>query len=216
MERRRWLRSAGLSGLGVGIARGGLAAEDPACPVVQEGQLLLQNFRPRSMLHVPQTRVEKPRFPVIDIHTHLTSVTRSEKGVAVGEEVTSLTTPEEALAVMDRKGVRAMLNLTGGIGRGLKDTLAAWDRAYPGRFYTCVQPRFEEKIQAARLMQAGMELLREHRVRNLGPVDLEVDPTNSGMVGLASSPVTTNTGSIEAKRTTTNPNWAAVVVFPEP
>jgi poly-gamma-glutamate system protein len=77
---------------------------------------------------------------------------------------------------------------------------------------TLVQPHFEQKLAAARLMQAGMELLREHRVRHFGPVDLEVDPTHSGMVGLASSPVTTNTGSLEAKRTSTNPNWAAAVV----
>lgn len=75
-----------------------------------------------------------------------------------------------------------------------------------------VQPHFEEKLEAARLMRAGMERLREHRVRHVGPIDLEVDPTNSGMVGLASSSVTTNTGSIQAKRTTINPNWAAVVV----
>lgn len=81
------------------------------------------------------------------------------------------------------------------------------------RFHrTILQPFFEEKLEAARLMQAGMEQIREYRVRHVGPVDLEVDPTGSGMVGLASSPVTTNTGSIEAKRTTTNPNWAAVVV----
>lgn len=77
---------------------------------------------------------------------------------------------------------------------------------------TVVQPHFEDKLAASRLMQSGLELLREYRVRRIGPVDLEVDPTGSGMLGLASSPVTTNTGSIEAKRTTINPNWAAAVV----
>jgi poly-gamma-glutamate system protein len=77
---------------------------------------------------------------------------------------------------------------------------------------TIVQPELQRKLEASRLMQAGMEHLREHRVRNLGPVDLEVDPTGSGLLGLASSPITTNTGSLPAKRTTTNPNWAAVVV----
>lgn len=77
---------------------------------------------------------------------------------------------------------------------------------------TIVQPHLDQKLEAARLMQAGMEQIREYRVRNIGPVDLEVDPTGSGMVGLSSSPVTTNTGSLPAKRTTINPNWAAVVV----
>jgi poly-gamma-glutamate system protein len=43
-------------------------------------------------------------------------------------------------------------------------------------------------------------------------VDREVDPTDSGILGQATSSTTTSTGSLEAKRTTANPNWAAVVV----
>jgi poly-gamma-glutamate system protein len=77
---------------------------------------------------------------------------------------------------------------------------------------TVVQPHFEEKLEAARLMQRAMEAIQNHRVRRIGPIDLEADPTNSGMLGLSSSLTTTNTGSLEAKRTTLNPNWAAVVV----
>jgi len=75
-----------------------------------------------------------------------------------------------------------------------------------------VQPHFEEKLEAARLMQRAMEAIQNYRVRRVGPIDLEADPTNSGMLGLSSSVTTTNTGSLEAKRTTLNPNWAAVVV----
>ncbi|HAD07590.1 MAG TPA: amidohydrolase [Anaerolineaceae bacterium] len=33
--------------------------------------MLLEQYKPRSKLSVPQTRVEKPRFPVIDAHNHL-------------------------------------------------------------------------------------------------------------------------------------------------
>ena len=77
---------------------------------------------------------------------------------------------------------------------------------------TIVQPHYEEKIEAARLMQRAMEAIQNERVRHVGPIDLEADPTNSGMLGLSSSVTTTNTGSLEAKRTTLNPNWAAVVV----
>jgi predicted TIM-barrel fold metal-dependent hydrolase len=148
LERREWLKSAGLGALGAaglgGPARAG--EEKASCP--PEGEdLLLRDFRPKSMLHVPETRVERPRFPVIDVHTHLTFVKRSEKGVAMGEEMSALTTPEKALEVMDRKGVVALLNLTGGIGRGFEETVATWDRAHPGRFYTCVQPRFEDLLE---------------------------------------------------------------------
>jgi predicted TIM-barrel fold metal-dependent hydrolase len=98
------------------------------------------------MLHVPVTKVATPRFPVIDIHAHLTFTTRSEKGVSVGEQVTPLITAKEALTVMDRKGLRAMVNLTGGNGSGLEQTLAAFDRAAPGRFFTCVEPVYGELL----------------------------------------------------------------------
>ena len=33
---------------------------------------------------------------------------------------------------MDRKGVRTMVNLTGGTGRGLESAIAAFDRPIPG------------------------------------------------------------------------------------
>jgi predicted TIM-barrel fold metal-dependent hydrolase len=154
LQRRQWLKSAGLGALGAGLAGCAESTTDApeesatrdSCPTAGE-DLLLKDFRPRSMLHVAETRVETPRFPVIDVHTHMTFVTRSEKGVAMGEETTPLTTPEKALEVMDRKGVRAMLNLTGGIGKGLENNVAEWDRAHPGRFYTCVQPRFEALLE---------------------------------------------------------------------
>jgi poly-gamma-glutamate system protein len=75
-----------------------------------------------------------------------------------------------------------------------------------------VQPHFEEKIEAANRMQHGMDVIRTHRVRHVAAVDLDVDPTSSGLIGFAASSTTTNAGSLEAKRTTANPNWAAVVV----
>lgn len=77
---------------------------------------------------------------------------------------------------------------------------------------TMVQPHYEEKLEAAKRMKRGMEVIRTYRVRNVARVDTEIDPTNSGMIGLSSSSTTTNTGSLDAKRTTANPNWAAVVV----
>ena len=75
-----------------------------------------------------------------------------------------------------------------------------------------VQPHFNQKREAANQMRRGMEAVRVHRVRHVASVDREIDPTDSGLIGQASSPTTTSTGSLEAKRTTANPNWAAVVV----
>src|SRR5262245_8815616 len=76
-----------------------------------------------------------------------------------------------------------------------------------------VAPDFDQKVRAAQGMERGLELVRTHRVRHaLPPIDFELDPTGSGMIGLASSITTTNSGSLAAKRTTINPNWAAVLV----
>jgi predicted TIM-barrel fold metal-dependent hydrolase len=147
-NRRTWLRGLAAGALGVIPVRAGAAGEDASATCApKDGRLLLQDFRPESMLHVTQTRVEKPRFPVIDVHAHLTSTAEGSAGVDTGEEVVFHTTPAQALAVMDRKGIQAMVNLTGGTGCGLEKAIATFDRAHPGRFYTCTEPiygRFRE------------------------------------------------------------------------
>ncbi len=66
---------------------------------------------------------------------------RARRRCRSGDEVTFHTTrAQDAIAVMDRKNVRTMVNLTGGTGRGLEKAIAAFDRAYPGRFHTCTEP----------------------------------------------------------------------------
>ncbi|UCF83230.1 MAG: poly-gamma-glutamate system protein [Desulfobacteraceae bacterium] len=74
------------------------------------------------------------------------------------------------------------------------------------------QPYYGEKIRAARAMNSGMEFIRKYRLRNVGPIDPETDPADSGMIGLATSPITSTTGYLKVKQTTINPNWAAVLV----
>ena len=75
-----------------------------------------------------------------------------------------------------------------------------------------VQPHLEEKQKAATRMAMGMDVLRTYRIRHVAEVDAEIDPTESGMLGTSASTTTTTSGSLEAKRTTVNPNWAAVLV----
>lgn len=138
IDRRSWLASVGLGAVGTAMARDAAAAE-PSCPVA--GQTLsLSDFRPRSMLHVKETRVPTPRFPAIDVHTHFTFAKGGRRGAAESDAIAFNATAAEALAVMDRKGVRAVVNLTGGFGRGLEQALAAFDKAHPGRFFTCTEP----------------------------------------------------------------------------
>jgi hypothetical protein len=54
-----------------------------------------------------------------------------------------LATPDELLATMDRKNIRTMVNLTGGTGRGLEETIEKFQSPYPGRFVVFAEPAWE-------------------------------------------------------------------------
>jgi len=53
------------------------------------------------MLHVPETKVPRSRYPVIDIHTHLSFAAKTENGVGIGEEMKYLVPVEAVLPLMD-------------------------------------------------------------------------------------------------------------------
>lgn len=70
----------------------------------------------------------------------------------------------------------------------------------------------DEKIAAARLTLLGMRAIREaKRARGIS-MDHEADPAETGMIGASFSAITANTGYLNAKRTSANPNFAAVIV----
>ena len=118
-------------GLAAGAVAGGLATTTGACKQTaappSQPVLDLRDFQPRSMLHVPETKVPKARFPVIDIHTHLSFSTKSKNGVSLGEDLTWLAEPAELLQVMDRRNLRMLVNLTGRVGSGLRASVAKYD-----------------------------------------------------------------------------------------
>ncbi|MCU0849081.1 MAG: poly-gamma-glutamate system protein [Spirochaetes bacterium] len=74
------------------------------------------------------------------------------------------------------------------------------------------QPYYTQKLRAAKIMRTGMAIVRKHRVDNFGPINKKIDTPNSGLIGVLSSPITSSTIELDAKLTTINPNWAAVVV----
>jgi predicted TIM-barrel fold metal-dependent hydrolase len=145
----------------------------PAAPAVPQGQptqappsgaspaasLPLDQFQPKSMLHVPETRVARPRFPVIDVHTHLTRSGRSPKGTEDMEAVSYTAAASDVVAAMDRKGIATMVNLTGGRGAGLDQVVRDFDRAYPGRFITFTEPWW------ARASEPGYPAFQAEQIR---------------------------------------------------
>jgi poly-gamma-glutamate system protein len=75
-----------------------------------------------------------------------------------------------------------------------------------------IHPQFAEMLMAARSMQAASRVLwMEKDARGLTP-SAQVDPNRTGMIGQEYTPITTTVGELPAKRTATNPDFAAALV----
>ena len=131
-------------------------------------ELKLRDWQPKSMLITKATDVAKPAFPVIDVHNHL----GGGKATLTPERV------QRYLTEMDAAGVRAAVNLDGGWGERLAETLAALDNAHPGRFLTYAlidfsgidEPGWSDR-ESARLrasFEAGAKGLKFHKTLGLG------------------------------------------------
>ena len=121
MNRREWL-TLGAASLAVGGA-----GEAQQAPAQASNQVLpLEQYQPKSMLHVPETHVPRARFPVIDFHTHITSGGRGDPN-----RIQLSMDPANCVAVMDRKNIQTMVSLTGGYSNALRDAVAKLPEAQP-------------------------------------------------------------------------------------
>ena len=75
-----------------------------------------------------------------------------------------------------------------------------------------IQPHHKDKLAASRLALKGLQFLKAERLRRGLPINSDVDPMESGIIGLPMTKVTSNTGVLEAKQTSVNPNFAAAVL----
>ncbi|HEV8369352.1 MAG TPA: amidohydrolase family protein [Pyrinomonadaceae bacterium] len=140
--RREWLKTvatAGFGAVGSQFLNHGtvqpLVHANVKTPQTNQG-LLLKDYQPKSMLHVPETHVPRSRFPNIDFHTHLSWIDRKGKK----DVVNHTGTPDEVLRVMDAKNIRMMINLTGGYGELLEQTIAHWHTPHKDRFLVFTEP----------------------------------------------------------------------------
>jgi predicted TIM-barrel fold metal-dependent hydrolase len=172
MNHRKFRLAAAAILLAVALLPRGTPAQPPqtrpaATPADDIRELKLRDWQPKAMVKVKATQVDKPSFSVIDVHNHLGS------GSAL--------TPERVaryLAEMDAAGVRAVVNLDGGWDDRLEQTLAALDRAHPGRFLTYALVDFAgiddpgwtnrevKRLEAG--FQAGAKGLKFHKSFGLG------------------------------------------------
>ncbi len=144
-----------------------------ALPAPNESQpsrlLPLPEYEPKSMLHAHETHVDRARHPVIDVHTHLSFSARAENGVSLASERHFLATPDDLLPCMQRKNLRALVNLTGGFGDGLATAVSRFDKAHPGAFYTMTEPSYNRLLEPGypRLQAEAIEQAHASGARGL-------------------------------------------------
>src|SRR5580658_8781916 len=105
-RRQLFMRSAALA-----AAQGGLRAQQQTGRGAQTTAAtpeLPTGWQPKSMLTLPETKVPRSRYPVIDWHTHMTHGSGNPPGNEIGIAIP----PETALPVMDRKNIKMMVSLT--------------------------------------------------------------------------------------------------------
>ncbi|MCX7975102.1 MAG: poly-gamma-glutamate system protein [Candidatus Aminicenantes bacterium] len=81
------------------------------------------------------------------------------------------------------------------------------------RYFSWSPENFKVMLAAAREMREAINLLRSCREEKDLNFDLEADPNQTGLIGLKRSSLTTSLGQLEAKRTTTNPDFAGLIVY---
>lgn len=171
--RRRWLQSLA-SAFVAGRFTPTRAAVAAAAGRPAEKSLELKDYEPRSMLHVPEHKVARARYPLIDVHTHLSHKAKQIRGIGIGEEMRYSAEPDSVLPLMDRKNIRMMVNLTGGVGGGLEQVVQKFPKAYPDRFLTFTEPWYERINDPGYSQFQADQIARAHQVGARGLKVLKV------------------------------------------
>ncbi len=116
------------------------------------GRLALSDFLPKSMLVVPEHKVTRAKYPLIDVHTHVGGALRRTGGSALQLS--------QIVSWMDELNIRMMVNLTGGFGEALTRNIAGLGGNYPGRFLNCAEPAFQRIREAGYPQWQAEELAR--------------------------------------------------------
>jgi poly-gamma-glutamate system protein len=76
---------------------------------------------------------------------------------------------------------------------------------------------YDQQIAAANLMEDAFDAIKEERMERGIEIDRDLDPRETGIIGIPwpnydEPSISTTLGSLEAKRLSTNPNFAALIV----
>jgi len=90
----------------------------------------IEEYQPKSTLATKEHKIERAKFPFIDIHSHHWNPTPEEVDRLVKE--------------MDTINLRVMVNLSGGTGERLQRTVAAMKGRYPDRFVVFANVSYDD------------------------------------------------------------------------
>lgn len=119
--------------------------------------LLLKDYQPRSIYNLPQTSIQKAKWPVIDAHAHPYATSEEEM--------------DEWVAVMDRYGIEKTILLTYSTGARFDSLISVYSK-YPGRFDLWCGIDFTGYNQSGWSEQAIKELKRCHQIGAKGVGEL--------------------------------------------
>lgn len=161
MTRRTWLASLGLT---AALARREAGASTPHAPAQTpagaSGELALRDYRPRSMLAAAEHPVPRAKYPAVDIHTHPTFRARVEQGIPRGEAIAVRNPPDELLRMMEARNLRTLVDLTGGTGSGLAESIRTFQTAHDGRFVVFTEPSYDRIAEPGYARWQAEELAR--------------------------------------------------------
>lgn len=86
---------------------------------VYVGDEMVKGYHPTPALVTKQTEVQKPKFPVVDVHCHW----------SIYQD------PEELIKAMDQLGMSKAVNLSGGYGEHLERMLEKFHQPFPDRVF---------------------------------------------------------------------------------
>lgn len=95
----------------------------------QRKTVLLKDFHPKSMLHVPEHSPRRAKFYVVDVHNH------TNDPAGIGDQLP----PADVVRIMDETNVKQIVILTGMWGDKLQHLIDTIVKPYPGRFIVFTQ-----------------------------------------------------------------------------
>jgi uncharacterized protein len=154
MNRRKWMM---LSSAALAARPGAAPAQQAAAPkgpgqVILPDQLLLKDYRPKSVFKIPVSNIAKAKYPVIDVHHH--------SRVKTAQDV------DDMVKIMDAAGVETTIGFCGN-GEAFDNQYKLYSK-YPKRFQPWCSLNMVGVDQPGFGPAAVKEIERCHKVGALG------------------------------------------------